>query len=243
MPDIHSHDELLDLAYPYALDALPDADRRAVEHLLERADEETAAAFRATVRDLRETLASITMVDAVPAPPNVEAALLRALDEQAEADEEDVAPARRPPALRWLAAAAAVLVAVAVGVGIALSRIESTEPGTLTAAEVIAQDDVEADIAPVTGGGTLTVNSSRALGAATVAFDAVATAPEGRTYQVWLIPADGTPRSAAVLDALPSADDPLVMPVEDARTLAVSVEPAGGSPQPTSDPVVAVTFD
>lgn len=67
MTDIPRHADLPDLAYPYALDALSPADRRAVEHALDRADEPTATEFRATVRAVRDTLAAMTAADSVPA--------------------------------------------------------------------------------------------------------------------------------------------------------------------------------
>ncbi|MBL1077154.1 anti-sigma factor [Nocardia sp. 2] len=233
MPDIHPHEDLLELAFPYALDALDDTDRRAVEHLLDRADDATAAEFRATVRELRETLADMTTVDAVPAPPSVEAALLRALDERTTLDRS---PSR---VLRRLAAAAAVVVAIGIGVGITVARNNSPAPAEITAERVITHGDTRTSTTPVTGGGTMTVHTSRELGAATVAFDAVPAAPDGRVYQMWLIPPNGTPRSAGVLATLPTDTSPMLVRTGDADQVAMSTEPPGGSPAPTDPRVLA----
>jgi anti-sigma-K factor RskA len=63
--------------------------------------------------------------------------------------------------------------------------------------------------------------------------------PEDSTYQIWVIEGD-VPRpngllesregsTAAMLDDLPEQGD----------TIAITVEPAGGSPQPTTDPLLA----
>ncbi|SFP54544.1 anti-sigma factor [Sphingomonas rubra] len=67
--------------------------------------------------------------------------------------------------------------------------------------------------------------------------------PAGRVAQLWVIGADQTPYSLGLLDRGNTAR--LLPPADRARliagaTLAVSVEPAGGSPKPTpTGPVVA----
>ena len=61
----------------------------------------------------------------------------------------------------------------------------------------------------------------------------------GRSYELWVIPADGTPRSMGLKPVGRSLHlrvaDPLAEQLAEGATLAVSVEPAGGSPtgQPT----------
>ena len=65
----------------------------------------------------------------------------------------------------------------------------------------------------------------------------------GRSHELWIIPADGTPRSLGLVGAGEErmAVDPAMAPhFADAATLAVSVEPEGGSPGdvPTG-PVIA----
>ena len=66
----------------------------------------------------------------------------------------------------------------------------------------------------------------------------------GRDYQLWVIPADGTPRSLGVMPSVPhmrvAVAEPLSAMLAAGATLAVSLEPRGGSPTaaPTG-PVVA----
>jgi len=88
----------------------------------------------------------------------------------------------------------------------------------------------------------------------TVAFDpggktllvtpAVATPAPGHDHELWLIPASGTPRSLGLVASLdPHRLDvpaPLLADFNRGSTIAISVEPVGGSPtgQPTG-PVVA----
>lgn len=66
----------------------------------------------------------------------------------------------------------------------------------------------------------------------------------GRTHELWVIPADGTPRSLGTMADDPTirmqVAEPMASELQEGVTLAVSVEPAGGSPtgQPTG-PVIA----
>ncbi|MBY8861898.1 anti-sigma factor [Nocardia sp. CA2R105] len=250
MPESRPDDDLLDLAHPYALDALSDEDRIAVERRLEHADEAGAAAFRAEVHELRETLAALTIVDAVPAPPDLEAKLQAALDAGADSKRpENPAPARpvtplRPRGsrrVRWLAAAAAAVVVLAgVGAGIAVYRSHSHGTGEITAEQVMQHADARASTVAVAGGGTITVSASHELDAAAVSFAAVPPAPSNHTYQLWLISPAGRISSGGVLGTLPTNSAPLLVRYGDAGKLAVSVEPAGGSPAPTTQPIVGV---
>jgi len=71
---------LVDMAYLYAMDALTDSERLRVQRLLGRADAMTVTAFAAAVSGAYETLAALTILDTVPAPTDLEAKVLRALN-------------------------------------------------------------------------------------------------------------------------------------------------------------------
>ena len=62
--------------------------------------------------------------------------------------------------------------------------------------------------------------------------------PTDQTYQLWLIPADGPPESAGLLAVQANAPTWLTLPLPanapDFAAVGVSVEPAGGSPAPTT---------
>jgi anti-sigma-K factor RskA len=78
-----------------------------------------------------------------------------------------------------------------------------------------------------------------------VAFDRLPPTADGRVYQLWVIPPGGTPISAALLDL--QADGTAIAlgsPASSSRvgTVAVTIEPAGGVPQPTGDMIVAGTL-
>ncbi|MGX1806231.1 anti-sigma factor [Nocardia sp. NPDC055321] len=245
MPDDDRAD-LLDYAYPYALDALTDAERDAIEHALTGADSAVAASFRDTVRDIREAMAAMTILDAQPAPPSVEDALNRALDAERDAA-APVVPLRPRRAFspRLLAAAAALVAVIAIGVTVAVVRSGSGDPGPVTAQQIRTHSDTRTATTEVAGGGTLTVAASRDLDAATISFATVPAPPAGHTYQLWTISPAGQAQSAAVMTTLPTDTAPMVllMPEITPKQIAVSIEPTGGSPQPTTDPIVAMNME
>ncbi len=67
--------------------------------------------------------------------------------------------------------------------------------------------------------------------------------PAGKTYQLWLIPTEGKPISAGVFDPDARGSGTILLPPLPAgvaaKAFAVSVEPAGGVPQPTG-PIVLI---
>jgi anti-sigma-K factor RskA len=70
----------------------------------------------------------------------------------------------------------------------------------------------------------------------------LAPAPAAKSYQLWLVPTDGKPISAGVFNPVSGRPDRMMMklpPGIAAKEFAVSLEPAGGMPQPTG-PMVLV---
>ena len=65
-----------------------------------------------------------------------------------------------------------------------------------------------------------------------------------RTYQLWVIPNTGNPESSGVFQPNPAGDSVTVSgrAVDPAqyKAVAVSVEPSGGSPQPTTTPILVI---
>jgi anti-sigma-K factor RskA len=63
--------------------------------------------------------------------------------------------------------------------------------------------------------------------------------PEGQTCQIWVIKGD-VPKSGGLFQ--PGATEtaaPITAPIKKGDTIAVTIEPAGGSEQPTTDPVLS----
>jgi anti-sigma-K factor RskA len=64
-------------------------------------------------------------------------------------------------------------------------------------------------------------------------------APEGKTYEVWVIEGSEAPQPAGLFEG--GGDTSVVKvgrPVPDGAVVAVTVEQAGGAGQPTTDPFV-----
>jgi anti-sigma-K factor RskA len=63
--------------------------------------------------------------------------------------------------------------------------------------------------------------------------------PEGKTYQIWVIE-DDVPKPSGLFESSEDSVAAVVKhPLDEADVVAVTVEPEGGSPKPTSDPVLA----
>jgi anti-sigma-K factor RskA len=71
------------------------------------------------------------------------------------------------------------------------------------------------------------------------------TLPEGRTFQMWLIPKSGVPTPAGLFEATGGSAVHIrtgAVTAADATAVAVSVEPSAGSPAPTTTPIVVAAI-
>jgi anti-sigma-K factor RskA len=234
------------LALDWALGALPDAERAAAEarRLADREFAERCMRWAEQLAPLAEE------VD--PVAPS--AALWNRIEAAIAADAQAApigAPAVRAPARTgWWASLGLWRGATAAMAAVALALLV-TRPQPVPSPSAPAATTAPT-AAPALLATTLTAESGAPL--VTAALDpgrqAVVLAPvrsedlDGRVPQLWLIPADGTPRSLGLIDlggvqkiAVPPT---LLKLVADGAVLAVSLEPAGGSPTglPTG-PVVA----
>jgi anti-sigma-K factor RskA len=214
--------ELLELATPYALNAISDSERVAIDRQLAAAPTTVADAFGDEVRVVRETMAVISAATAAEPPDRLRAAVLAGI----QAD-----TARRS---RWrtavLAAAAAIVVALAAfGAGVALRP-----PPTPTMAEqIMAAPDVRTVSADVAGG-KATVVFSRDRNAGMLLMNNVPPPSLGTVYQMWLV-GDKGPVSAGTMDtaAVTPSTTHMFADLGNSSVLAFTVEPGNGSPQPT----------
>jgi anti-sigma-K factor RskA len=214
--------DLLELATPYALHAVSDAERADIDRQLEAAPRAVAGAFGDEVRVVRETMAIISAVTEVEPPDHLRAAVLAAVQTDT---------ARRS---RWrtaiLAAAAAIVVALAAfGAGVALRP----PPTPATADQIMAAPDVRSVSADVAGG-KATVMFSRDKNAGMLVLNNVPPPSQGTVYQMWLI-GDKGPVSAGTMDtaAVTPSTTHMFTDLKNSSVLAFTVEPGEGSPQPT----------
>lgn len=153
-------------------------------------------------------------------------------DEAHEADEATVVELRRTPRMVWLALAAAV---AAVLVGVAWQPWQS-ELSKLSE-QVLEASDAQSFVS-TSNGATYTIVRSASVGEALMWVDGLPAPDADHTYQVWVQGTDEVMVSSALIDN-PESDDPIVLegPVADAVAAGVTVEPLGGSPEPTTEPL------
>jgi len=245
MSESHTDDErdLLDLAYPYALDAVSEVDRSEIAGRLGAAAPHTARAFSRIVADTHETMALVNAGDALAPPPELRERLLRAIDTEPAADRVDELTDRRAQRRRRitravLAAAAAVV--VGIGTTVAIRQLDSS-PSVPSIEQVLASPDAHTSITDVAGG-TITLSSSEQANAVVVEMSDVPPPPDGHVYQMWFVPDSGAPRSAGTMSAatMPPPGGAVIPDLDLATAVTVTVEPGTGSTQPTGTPVVTI---
>jgi anti-sigma-K factor RskA len=253
-PDIHT------LTGAYAVDALP-ADERALfeAHLgacgacaAEVAElQATAARLGASVHQqppasLRDrVLAEIELTRQEPPAPTSGAG---SAAQGGARTELDAARARRDAVPRWvlaIVAPAAVVLAIAVlGLGVALSNLDARMAEMEAAAGQVSAVLTAADAETVTvdaDGTTVRIVMSTSRGEAVVLVDGMEPAPADHAYELWLIHDDvRVPAGVFDVDARGRATRVVTGDMATVTAVGVTVEPAGGSPQPTSDPVMMV---
>ncbi|WAX79000.1 anti-sigma factor [Streptomyces sp. KMM 9044] len=109
-------------------------------------------------------------------------------------------------------------------------------------AAVLAAPDAKTLAAGLGDGATGTVVVSRGQDRAVFVASGTARPPDGKVYPLWFDDG-GTMRSAGLLD--PGRSDQAVLmrgAVDGASGMGITVEPGGGSEQPTSDPVALMSL-
>lgn len=227
MSDVHG--EIQTLMAAYALGAVPEEEIPAIRaHIL------SCEECFAEAESYSETLAALSM--AATEAPLPEGFADRVL-EQALGNAAPAAPARRR--FRWspgiaLAGAALSLLLVATGVALFGAIEDRNRYEQVIAAIVHDRGAIELNGV----GGAEGVISQTDDGAVLVAVN-LGDAPADSDYQLWLMK-DGVPTAAETFDVndgvviVESAHD-----LEDYDGAAVTVEPEGGSQQPTTEPVIS----
>ena len=221
-------DEVNELAGVYALDALEAEERDAVREHIESCElHEEFASLRAT---------ALSLVAAAPSrepPVDLRDRIMRSVGEPPVRAQQDSpagpAPRRVQRLFAWPRAApyslAAVLAVVAIVLAVWNVTLQGPDDG-VTVSRSAPGDSPHTRLVylPAERLALLTVEG----------LDA---APEGHIYQLWVI-RDGTPSGAGLFNTADGRES-IVLEIELASDdlIAVTLEPAGGSALPTTDPI------
>jgi anti-sigma-K factor RskA len=148
------------------------------------------------------------------------------------------------PALAISSVAAAI--ALIVGGGVVTNQLSDATYQRQQAdqlAQINSADDMQQAAAAVATGGTATLVWSAELGKSAVIVDGLEELPSDKTYELWYIAADGTITAAGLMDVAEADNTWRVLDgeMEAGDTVGVTIEPKGGSEQPTTDPIVAIS--
>lgn len=233
------------LAGAFALDAVNDVERAEFARHLEQCE-----SCAQEVAELRATAARLGAAMAEEPPPEFKDRVLAAMHATRQ-----LPPRTRPGpperhrrtarAPRWaviVSAAAAVVGLAAGGVfgGIALtqqqelnaaqSRLDQARQRYEPVAALLAAPDAKAAHGEAPTGGGVTVVLSRTLNRVMVMDAGLPAQPGGKVYEAWLVTGSAAPRSAGVIAGTGNGALVIADGVGTADHVAVSVEPAGGSP-------------
>ncbi|MBW9206495.1 anti-sigma factor [Mumia sp. zg.B53] len=231
------------LAGAYALDALDTEEREAYEAHLSRCSDcaEEVGGFLVTA-------ARLGAAEEVVAPPHLRQGVLDAIARTPQERPVVVELGGRRRRLKgWptrvlVAAAALALVVGAAVFGVSQrDQADQIEAQQAAITEVLSAPDAAMVSAPVAGGGTVSVVQSADLAKAVMVVADLPKLADGYDYQMWT-QSDGTMHSAGVLprDEQGGRGAHVMEDVSGVTAVAISVEPAGGSKEPTADPIVLI---
>lgn len=244
--------DLHTLTGAFVLHALSDEERTEFERHLE-----VCEACAQEVSELAATAGRLARAVSVAPPPDMKAEVLRRipavrqLPPHIPTSGKTVGGSGRGRQLSRFALAACLAAAAAFG-GIAVwqhqradeagMREQQAQRRSEELAKVLAAPDAKASTARFSDGATGTVVVAKSLDQAAFVAAKMPELPSGKVYQLWFND-DGSMRSAGLMDPTRSTEAVLLDgPVDEASGIGITVEPAGGSEEPTSDPVALMNF-
>jgi anti-sigma factor RsiW len=259
--------DLHTLAGAYALDALPPDERAAFVAHLARCEpcRQEVAEFGEAVARLGQAVAVTPRPELRAATLRAAALTSQLAPEVGSEPTTEPSPAPRPaarPASRpgagggwlarrgpaWLAAAAAaaaVIFVTAITLGVvthgAIGRLQSNQRQAHMIAAVLTAPDAVILSSKVSTGGTATVVMSHRERALVFSASGLRRLPPGRAYELWVMWPGGQ-RAAGMLTmpARGAAGPAVIRGLAAGDAIGLTVEPAAGSPRPTSAPVLVM---
>ncbi|MGA3153464.1 MAG: anti-sigma factor domain-containing protein [Streptosporangiaceae bacterium] len=239
-----SHD-LHTLSGAYAVDALDPAEREKFERHMNRCQE-----CSHEVRGLQATATGLAMSAAQVPPPELKRRVLTAAARTRQlppvSEHRAVVQRRRPqwmPRLAVAVGAAGMAVVIALGITLARTQneLDSARAQQHALAAVLNSPGATMLSARTTLGGSATIVVSRQLREVIFTSEGLPALPGKKVYQLWLM----APHHIVSAGLLPQPANGRMPPVLASGLLAgdkigVTVEPAGGTAQPTTSPIVVI---
>ena len=245
----------------YVMDAVPAADRAAFERHLISCDQ-----CRAEVQGLREATARLAAAAAIEPRTELREQTLQAAERLRQlppvvAEQRQASLANRmarwtrravlPGRLgqSWIArlavVAAVVFASAAVGFGLHASsmqhRLSVDEQRDHQIAAILGAADATTLTAKVSTGGIATVVMSHHARKLVFIAHKLSVLPASRAYELWLMGPSGDTSAGMLPSARGGMTGPMVVGgLAPGDQLGLTIEPAAGSPQPTSAPIVLV---
>lgn len=252
-----AHEQFADDLALYALSALEGEERLALEKHLE-----TCPSCRKEVEQLRGDVALLALSVSGPTPPSrCRERLMAAIAKEPRRSRARVSkPMAWWRVLEWgVAVAAVALIAILLrqnrDMWRHIAQLETNSAtqqqqlvqakelmATLTSADAVHFTLVAGKTPPQPQGKAIYVRSS-----STLVFLAsnMPQLPPQKIYELWLIPASGAPIPAGLFRPSPHGSatviKPPLPPGVEAKTFAITIEPAAGSSAPTSQPIMVGT--
>ncbi|SDR94678.1 Anti-sigma-K factor RskA [Brevibacterium siliguriense] len=148
--------------------------------------------------------------------------------------------------LPWAAAAAAIVVAAGLGATVWQQNqrqnsleedLAATQQQLDDSARLMEASDLKTSTSDLPEGGSVTVLSSESEQLIRLSPKDIGQPPAGKSMQMWVIGADG-PESAGLMSGKPVTITGETF--ASGSVFGITVEPEGGSKQPTTDPIVAI---
>ncbi|WP_430296664.1 anti-sigma factor [Sinomonas sp. B1-1] len=162
---------------------------------------------------------------------------------------------RFPSSSKWLAAAAAVLLVAAGGAGVWGLQVQKQRDDALRQlavaasapsagmGRILAAPDAKVQEVTVPGGGTMLIVHSQTQSVGGVMTVGMPATPPGHVYELWLEDTSGTMQPAGLMPGGGGTTwNELTGGIGSSTAIGVTVEPAGGSPAPTTPPILVKQF-
>lgn len=206
---------------------------------------EACSVCREEVRELQQAAGQMGASEALTPPAHLKARVLSAADRTPQLPPRTdtgggkvVEMPRRRWTSRVLVAAAAAVLVVAGAVGISQLRGDDEQQSLLAegVVQVFSADDAHTAEMETEIGGRIRVAASPELNQMALDTDELPELDDDRVYQLWAVQGEDM-QSVTVLD--PEKGASMAMPTPDTE-VAITVEPSGGSTQPTGEPIMRV---